>query len=114
MSLVQEYKQIDDELRKIWVKKPEKREYIHKFQNILSDYAAAFRDMFIAYCAVKNDKNKSDKFVKEFFQEAIINFQKLKELTLEINEPDIIIPIENEEKNLNDWKKLIDKLKNSI
>jgi len=114
MFLVQEHKKVDEELRVIWVKEPSKREYINKFQNILSDYVTVFRDMFIAYWAVEKDKNRSDKFVKEFFQETITIFQKLKELAIKINEPNILITIENEEKNLNDWKRLIYKLKNSI
>jgi len=114
MALVQEYKKVDAELRVIWVKKPEKRDYINRFQNTLPSYATAFRDMFIAYNAVKEDKNKSDKFVKEFFEETLTIFKKLKELAIKINESNITITIENEEKDLNDWKKNIDKLKNTF
>jgi hypothetical protein len=111
MVLIQEFKQINDELREFWVKEPEKREYINQFQNILSDYVAAYRDMYIAYWAVKRGENKSVKFVKEFFEEVITNFQKLKELALRINKANIIISLENEEKIINEWKRGINKLK---
>ena len=92
--------EIIQECRKIWVINNQARVSIDKFKRLNEAYDEVLRDMLIAVDAYKKGKFKTNKIVKEYYNEAIRILIKMREIAEEINNKKLIMFVLQEQGSL--------------